>query len=74
MSRFTPKAVAQAEKDLFNMRIHQSAKKQGIHGNLIQFLEWGMELEDVVEVAGENGVMESYDNMIRLIFPFLKVE
>lgn len=62
--------VQQAEKDLFNMDVYQAARRQRLDPLLIQFLEWGMELEDVLEVAPDN-VEESYGEMDRLLVSFL---
>jgi hypothetical protein len=62
--------VEQAERDLFNMDVYQAARRQRLNPSLIQFLEWGMELEDVLEVAPDN-IEESYREMDHLLISFL---
>ncbi len=58
-------ALDQACKDLFNLDTYQAGRHQRLSRRLVEFLEWGMELEDVIELAPE-GLAESYDRMTAL--------
>ncbi len=62
-------SVEQAEKDMFNMDAYHEARRQRVDRRLIEFLEWGMELEDVVQIAPEN-IEESYAEMGQLLSSF----
>jgi hypothetical protein len=62
--------VEQAQKDLFNLDVYEAARRQRLDPSLIKFLEWGMELEDVAELA-PHGLDESYQEMDRLLVSFL---
>jgi hypothetical protein len=62
--------VAQAQKDLFNLDVYEAVRRQRLDPSLVKFLEWGMELEDVLEVAPDS-LEESYREMDRLLVSFL---
>jgi hypothetical protein len=62
-------SVEQAEKDMFNLDAYRAARRQRVDRRLIEFLEWGMELEDVLEVAPGN-LEESYAKMGHLLESF----
>jgi hypothetical protein len=62
--------VEQAQRDLFNLDVYEAARRQRLDPSLIKFLEWGMELEDVAEIAPDN-IEESYREMDRLLVSFL---
>jgi hypothetical protein len=61
-SHITPE---QAERDLFNLDVYNAAKSRGLHKDFIRLLEWGMELEDVVEMAPDD-LPTSYQNIKKL--------
>ena len=58
-------SIEQAERDLFNLETYNAAKRNRLTRQLIEFLQWGMELDDVRELAPE-GLPESYGKMKRL--------
>ncbi len=55
-------SVEQAERDLFNLETYNAAKSRRLGPDLIELLEWGMELENVQDLAPE-GLSESYEKM-----------
>ena len=57
--------LTHAEKDLFNLDAYTAVRKHRLNPHLVEFLEWGMELEDVAELA-PRGLEESYQRMIAL--------
>ena len=59
-------SLEEAENDLFNLDTYRLAKRRKFDPKLIEFLEWGMELSDVSQLA-PNGVEESYHTMERLL-------
>lgn len=42
---------AQARADLFNLDTYNEARRRRLGRDVTEFLEWGMELEDVAELA-----------------------
>ncbi len=62
-------SVEQAQKDMFNMDAYEAARRQRVDRRLIRFLEWGMELDDVLDVAPES-LEESYAEMSHLLDSF----
>src|SRR5258707_14598575 len=58
-------SIAQAERDLFNMDCYQEVRRRRLDRRLLEFMQWGMELEDVAELAPA-GLKESYEQMAKL--------
>src|SRR6266704_4122738 len=58
-------SIAQAEHDLFNLDTYVAARKQRLNRDLIELLQWGMELEDVAELA-PRGIQESFQKITLL--------
>ena len=58
--------VQDAAQDLFNLETYQLARRRRYDPRFIEFIEWGMELEDVAELAPD-GLEESYDKMEKLL-------
>lgn len=58
-------SLAQAQEDLFNMKNYLALRNQNSNRRLLDFMEWGMELEDVVELAPQ-GLPESYERVMAL--------
>ncbi len=58
--------IEQAERDLFNMDSCRNAKRFRLNPKFLEFLEYGMQLEDVVELAPE-AMEESFTQMQDLI-------
>ena len=58
--------IEQAQKDLFNTDVYRAARRLRLNPALIEFLEWGMELEDVAALA-PRGLRESYQKMGALL-------
>ncbi|MBI4604780.1 MAG: DUF3969 family protein [Planctomycetes bacterium] len=59
-------AIEDAENDLFNLATYQAARRRRLDRCLIEFLEWGMELDDVLRLAPE-GLEESFRSMENLL-------
>jgi hypothetical protein len=55
--------LEQAQEELFNLDVYQAARSARLSPALIEFLEWGMELEDVPPAAR----LESFDRMGELL-------
>ncbi len=58
-------SLEQSQTDFFNLDTFQAVRKHRLNGHLVEFLQWGMELEDVAELAPE-GLEESYQGILRL--------
>jgi hypothetical protein len=58
-------SLEEAQADLFNLKNYIALRKQKINRRLLELLEWGMELEDVADLA-PHGLPESYERMIAL--------
>jgi hypothetical protein len=58
--------IADAEHDLFNLDTYRTARRRRLGRDLIEFLEWGMELDDVSNLAPE-GLEESFRSMETLL-------
>lgn len=58
--------IPEAQNDLFNLPTYQAARRRRYDRKLAEFLEWGMELEDVAELAPD-GLEASYDAMESLL-------
>jgi hypothetical protein len=58
--------IAEAERELFNVETYRAARRRRCRGDLIRFLEWGMELDDVQQLT-KDGLEESYREMERLL-------
>lgn len=58
--------IADAEREIFNGRTYRAARRRRCRGDLIRFLESGMELDDVQQLA-KSGLEESYREMERLL-------
>jgi hypothetical protein len=63
--------IEQAQADLFNSDIYRGARKYRLDPALLEFLEFGMELEDVAELAPDD-LHESYEQMEQLLVRVLK--
>ena len=61
----------EARRDFFNLDNYQAIKRQKLSGDTSQFFEWGMELEDVADLA-PGGLGESYWRMARIASRILK--
>ena len=59
-------SIEDAENDLFNLDTYQAARRRRLHSDLIEFLEWGMELQDVVRLV-PGGLGDSYRSMEELL-------
>jgi hypothetical protein len=57
--------LEQCRKDLFNLQNYLAIRSHRMNRHLLEFMQWGMELEDVAELAPE-GLEESYQRMITL--------
>ena len=55
-------SLPRAERDLLNLDVYQAARRRRLGRDLIEFLQWGMELEDVVDLSPE-ALRESFDQM-----------
>jgi hypothetical protein len=58
--------IKHAEDDLFNVDTYRAARRRRFDPSLVTFLEWGMELGDVADLAPD-GIEESYGNMEQLL-------
>ena len=58
-------SLGQSQEDLFNLKSDLDLRNQHASRPLLEFMEWGMELEDVAELA-PRGLQESYARMIVL--------
>ncbi len=58
-------SLEEAHADLFNLKNYITLRKQKINRRLLEFMEWGMELEDVADLA-PHGLPESYERMTAL--------
>ena len=56
-------SLEQSQIDLFNLKNYQTLRNQHSSRRLLEFMQWGMELEDVMELA-PHGLQESYGRMI----------
>lgn len=59
-------SLQEAQRDLFNMDSYQNVRRFRFSRDLAEFLLWGMELEDVADLAPD-GRGESYGKMKQLI-------
>ena len=57
--------IAQAEADIFRLGVYQAAKEAMVDPRLIDAIEWGMQLDDVLDLAPE-AIGDSYDAIDRL--------
>jgi Protein of unknown function (DUF3969) len=58
-------SLVQAQSDLLNLDTYTAARRHRLNRRLLEILEWGMELEDVAELAPQ-GLGESYSHMTAL--------
>ena len=58
--------AAEAARDLFNMDSYQAARRLRLSPDLLEFVAWGMELEDVDEFAPA-AKDESFERMKQLV-------
>ena len=58
--------IEDAEHDIFNLATYQTARRRRLGRELIEFLEWGMELDDVSKLARE-GLEDSFGSMEALL-------
>lgn len=58
--------LAEAQRDLFNTDSYRNVRRFRFREELTEFLLWGMELEDVIELAPD-GLAESFREMKDLI-------
>ena len=58
-------SLRQSQEDLFNLKSYLALRNQHSNRRLLEFMEWGMELDDVAELAPQ-GLQESYVRMIAL--------
>ena len=58
-------SIEQASDDLFNLDNLRLVRERHLDARLSELLEWGMELEDVADLAAD-GIAESLDAMTRL--------
>ena len=58
-------SLRQSQEDLFNLKSYLALRNQHASRPLLEFMEWGMELEDVAKLAPQ-GLQESYARMIAL--------
>ena len=56
--------IEDAEGDLFNLDTYKAARRRRYDSDLVEFLEWGMELDDVARLT-PRAMEESYQNMER---------
>lgn len=62
--------IEEASEELFNPDTYRLVRQRRYAPELLEFMEWGMELEDVLELAPD-GLSESYDNMEKLLFKII---
>ena len=48
-----------AWRELFNLDVYGEAKRRGLSATVVELLQWGMELDDVADLAPD-GLPESY--------------
>jgi hypothetical protein len=58
-------SLRQSQEDLFNLKSYLALRNQHSNRRLLEFMEWGMELEDVAELAPQ-GLQESFGRMMAL--------
>jgi hypothetical protein len=58
--------IAQAERDLFNFDTYVAAKRRRLSKPTLEFLEWGMELSSVADLA-PRGLSDSFTKMEQLL-------
>jgi hypothetical protein len=58
--------IEEAEQELFNLDSYKAARRRRYDRRLIEFLEWGMELDDVAQLA-PHAIEESYESMEQLL-------
>jgi hypothetical protein len=58
-------SLKQSQEDLFNLKSYLALRNQHSNRRLLEFMEWGMELGDVAELAPQ-GLQESYGRMMAL--------
>jgi hypothetical protein len=58
-------SLQQSQKDLFNLKNYLAMRSHRLNRHLLEFMEWGMELEDVAQLAPE-GLEDSYQRMTKL--------
>jgi hypothetical protein len=58
--------LEEAENQIFNMDVYAAARKRRLDRNLLEFLQWGMQLEDVAELAPER-LANDYRRMSKLL-------
>jgi hypothetical protein len=59
-------SIKDAEDDLFNLDTYRAMRRRRLSAHLIEFMQWGMELEDVAELA-PGSLESSYGSMERLL-------
>ena len=59
-------SIKDAEVDLFNLDSYRAMRRRRLSSHLIEFMQWGMELEDVAEMA-PHSMESSFQNMERLL-------
>ena len=59
-------SIDDAEADLFNLDTYRAMRRRRLSPQLIEFMQWGMELADVAEVAPA-GLEKSYRRMEALV-------
>src|SRR5688500_8195329 len=63
-------SIEDAEHDLFNLATYRAMRKRRLSPKLIEFMQWGMELEDVASLA-KDSLEDSYQAMERLLLQCL---
>jgi hypothetical protein len=63
--------IEDAERELFNMDVYQAVRRQRLDPALVDFLAWGMELEDVVALVPK-ALTESYEEMTKILLMVLR--
>jgi hypothetical protein len=59
-------SIEDAEEDLFNLDTYRAMRRRRLNPQLIEFMQWGMELGDVA-TAVPSGLGESYSRMEELV-------
>ena len=64
--RETTMSIEDAEQDFFNLDTYRAMRRRRLSSNLIEFMQWGMELEDVAQLA-PGDLDQSYESMENLL-------
>ncbi len=64
-------SLEQSQEDFFNLKNYRTLRDQKSNRRLLEFMEWGMELEDVAELAPQ-GLVESYEKMTSLAWEVIR--